>query len=157
MLVIGLNGKGASASANGASGCSVTEYEAQFGLWALLSAPLLMTCDIRDMDADTKRILTNKEIIAVNQDKKGVQARRIFKESCKELWAKKLADGSYAVGFLNRHDNETIEITLDLDLIGLKDAAARDLWKHEDIGEFKEQITLKVRPHECRMLKIKKM
>ena len=157
MLVIGLNGKGASASANGASGCTVTEYEAQFGLWALLSAPLLMTCDIRNMDADTKRILTNKEIIAVNQDKKGIQARRIFKESCKEIWAKELTDGSYAVGFLNRHDNETIEISLDLNLIGIKDKAeARDLWKHEDIGAFNGRITLKVKPHECRVLKIKK-
>jgi len=156
MLVIGLNGKGASASANGASGCTVTEYEAQFGLWSLLAAPLLMTCDIRNMDADTKRILTNKELIAVNQDKAGKQARRIYKESCRELWAKPLSDGSYAVGFLNRHDEQTVEMTLNLDMLKLKDeVTARDLWKHQDLGSFKDKITLTVKPHECRVIKIK--
>jgi alpha-galactosidase len=155
MLVIGLNGKGASASANGASGCTVTEYEAQFGLWSLLSAPLLMTCDIRNMDADTKRILTNKELIAVNQDKLGKQARRIYKESCKEFWAKPLADGSYAVGFLNRHDDETLDMTLDLNRLGIKgEVTARDLWKYENIGSYKNEITLKVKPHECKVIKI---
>jgi alpha-galactosidase len=158
MLVIGLNGKGASASANGASGCSVTEYEAQFGLWSLLSAPLLMTCDIRNMDADTKRILTNQELIAVNQDKLGKQARRIYKESCMEFWAKPLADGSYAVGFLNRNDNETIDMTLELNRLSIKnEVKARDLWKHEDIGKYKGEITLKVKPHECRVIKISKL
>ena len=157
MLVIGLNGKGASASANGASGCSVTEYEAQFGLWSLLAAPLLMTCDIRDMDADTKRILTNKEIIAVNQDKLGKQATRIFKKGVEEFWAKPLADGSYAVGFLNRDDDNTREMTLDLNLLKIKDSVtARDLWKHEDLGEFNGKITLSVEPHQCRVIRIQK-
>ena len=158
MLVIGLNGKGASASANGASGCSVTEYEAQFGLWSLLAAPLLMTCDIRDMDADTKRILTNKELITVNQDKLGKQARRIYKKSCIEFWAKPLSDGSYAVGFLNRNDKATIDMTLDLNLLKIKnEVKTRDLWKHEDIGKYKGEITLKVKPHECRVIKISKL
>ena len=155
MLVIGLNGKGASASANGASGCTVTEYEAQFGLWSLLAAPLLMTCDIRNMDADTKRILTNKELIAVDQDKAGKQARRIYKQSCREIWARPLSDGSYAVGFLNRHDDQALEITLNTALIKMNgEVTVRDLWKHEDLGSFKKEITLTVKPHECRVVKI---
>ena len=156
MLVIGLNGTGASSSANGANGCSVTEYEAQFGLWSLLSAPLLMTCDIRDMDADTKRILTNKELIAVNQDKLGKQASRISKNDSEEIWAKPLHDGSWAVGFLNRDNDQVKNITLNILELGLKgNLIVRDLWLHEDL-EVKqpEQINLSVKPHECRILKI---
>ena len=155
MLLTGLYGKGASASANGAGGCTVTEYESQFGLWALLAAPLLITCDVRNMDKETKRILTNKEIIAVNQDKAGKQASRILKQNDKEIWAKPLAGGGWAAGFLNRNDDKTLEITLPLDLIRMPDTvAARDLWKHKDLGKFKNNITLKVEPHQCRVVKI---
>jgi len=155
MLVIGLNGKGASSSANGAKGCSVIEYEAQFGLWSLLAAPLLMTCDVRNMDADTKRILTNKELIAVNQDKLGKQASRIFKEGDKELWARPLADGSWAVGFLNRNDDEILDISLKLNSIYFSgNVNVRDLWLHKDLGTFAGAVVLKVKPHQCRIVKI---
>jgi len=156
MLVIGLNGTGASSSANGANGCSVTEYEAQFALWSLLSAPLLMTCDIRDMDDDTKRILTNHELIAINQDELGKQASRIFKDDSKEIWAKSLFDGSWAVGFLNR-DNETIkEISLDLAQLGFETKVnVRDLWLHKDLKvKQTEVLSFTVKPHECKVVKI---
>jgi len=156
MLVIGLNGTGASSSANGANGCSVTEYEAQFGLWSLLSAPLLMTCDIRDMDADTKRILTNKELIAVNQDELGKQASRIYKNNSEEIWAKPLADGSWAVGFLNRDNDYQKEISLDLKRLGSKNKViVRDLWLHKDLEELQSDVlTLSVKPHECKVVRI---
>ena len=155
MLLIGLNGNGSSSSANGASGCTVTEYETQFGLWALLAAPLLMTCDVRDMDKDTKRILTNEELIAINQDKLGKQAWRIMKENQNEIWARPLADGSWAAGFLNRSDDNTVKISLPLDLIQMKGTVkVRDLWAHKDLGVFNNDITLDVKPHQCRMIKI---
>lgn len=156
MLVIGLKGKGKSASANGASGCSVREYEGQMGLWSLLSAPLLTTCDIRNMDADTKRILTNKEIIAVNQDPLGKQASRIMKRAEKEIWAKPLANGDWAVGFLNRDDSRTRKITLDLKQVKMENVQVRDLWKHKDMGVSSKKVTMSVKPHECKMIILKK-
>lgn len=156
MLVIGLNGTGASSSANGANGCTVTEYEAQFGLWSLLSAPLLMTCDIRDMDADTKRILTNHELIAVNQDPLGKQATRIYKKDCEEIWAKPLQDGSWAVGLLNRNDDQARTISLNLSELGMTNVEqVKDLWSHENIKDTQSNtISLLVKPHECRVIKI---
>ncbi len=156
MLVIGLYGKGKSASANGAAGCSVTEYETQMGLWSLLAAPLLACCDIRNMDEDTKRILTNKELLEVNQDKLGKQAGRIWKDGVIELWAKPLSDGSFAVGFLNRDDDKNSEVSLDLKSLGFeKPVEARDLWKHKVLGVFNDSIKLNVLSHECRILRIK--
>ena len=154
ILMVGLNGRGNSASANGASGMSVTEYEAHMGLWALLSAPLLMCNDVREMDFHTKRILKNKEIIAVNQDPLGKQASRILKKGVIELWAKKLVDGSWAVGFLNRDDEKSRTVTLDLDMLRIRGVKARDLWKHKTIGYFNDKISLEVEPHQCRVLKI---
>ena len=155
MLLIGLNGKGASSSANGADGCTVTEYETQFGLWSLLAAPLLMTCDIRNMDNETKRILTNKELIAVNQDSLGKQARRILKDNDNEIWVKPLADGSWAAGFLNRNDVDTVKITLPLELIHINNTVkVRDLWSHNNLGRFNNKITLEVKPHQCRVINI---
>lgn len=154
ILMVGLNGSGNSASANGADGCTVTEYEAHMGLWSLLSAPLLICCDVRDMDTNTKRILMNEEILAVNQDTLGKQASRILKQGVSELWAKKLAGGEYAVGFLNRDDEQKREITLHLSELNIKKALARDLWKKEDISVFEGAVSLVVEPHQCRVLKI---
>ncbi|UXX80986.1 glycoside hydrolase family 27 protein [Reichenbachiella carrageenanivorans] len=157
MLVIGLKGTGSSSSARGAAGCTSVEYEAQMGLWSLLAAPLLMTCDIRDMDADTKRILTNKEVIAINQDVLGKQASRVLKNEQKEIFVKPLADGSWAVGLLNRNGNKTTEITLDLSKqlkINGEKVRVRDLWLHKDLGEFDGTVALDVAPHQCRMLRI---
>ncbi len=154
ILMVGLNGKGNSASANGASGCSVTEYEAHMGLWALLSAPLLICCDIRDMDTDTRRILMNGEVLAVNQDPLGKQASRIRKKGVAEIWAKQLHDGGHAVGLLNRDDEQAREITLDLEELGIQTASVRDLWAQQDLGEFTGKFTVVVDPHQCRMLKL---
>ena len=136
ILMVGLNGNGSSASANGASGMTVTEYEAHMGLWALLSAPLLMCHDLRTMDDDTRRILTNKEVLAINQDKLGVQATRILKDGVCEIWSKRLSDGSYAVGLLNRDDEKTREISLNLDRLRMREAEIRDVWTHKKPGEI---------------------
>ncbi len=154
ILMIGLYGKGKSSSYDGAAGCSVTEYESQMGLWSLLSAPLLMCNDIRKMDPETERILKNKELIAVNQDILGQQAKRIYKREAKEIWAKKLHDGSFAVGFLNRDDDEEKEITLKLQDLKVQNARARDLWRNQDLGNFSGAVTVRVKPHECKVLKI---
>ncbi|UXX80981.1 glycoside hydrolase family 27 protein [Reichenbachiella carrageenanivorans] len=155
MLVVGLYGKGKATSANGAIGCTDTEYEAHMGLWSLLASTLFVTCDIREMNAETQRILMNKEIIAVNQDPLGRQAKRIFKSGVQEFWAKPLKDGGYAIGFLNRDDHDTLEMTLDLSKLKLSQVKARDLWTHTDLGMYQGEISLSVKPHECRVIRIK--
>ena len=158
MLVVGLYGEGKSASINNATGCTTREYRSQMSLWCLLSAPLMACNDIRNMDDTTKKILTNSEVIAINQDSLSRQARRIYKENEKEIWAKPLADGSWAVGFLNRDDNITQEISLNFTDINLKSGSytIRDLWKHENIAVAEKSFSCEVKPHQVRLVKISK-
>ena len=158
MLVVGLYGEGSSASINNANGCTVTEYQSQMSLWSLLASPLLACCDIRNMDQDTKRILTNKEVIAINQDKLGKQARRIYKENEKEIWAKELENGAWAVGFLNRNDEKTVQISLDLAKIGFEKPAksVRDVWQHKTVGKNIRNFKCKVEPHEVVLVRFEK-
>ena len=155
MLMAGLKGKGKSSSHDGASGCTIKEYETQFGLWCLLAAPLLACNDVRNMDEDTKRILTNHELIAVNQDRLGKQAERIWKEGVIEIWAKKLTDNNWAVGFLNRDDNNINNITLDFKKIGIKSQVSiRNLWQHENLGVFNNSFSVDVQPHSCEVFNL---
>lgn len=155
ILMVGLNGNGKSASNGGASGCTVTEYEAHMGLWALLSSPLLMCCDVRDMDPDTKRILRNDEVLAINQDPLGIQATRIFKDGVIEIFAKKLDDGGYAVGILNRDDEKSRKVYLNFEMLKMREADVRDVWNHKDLGKQIDGMEFVVGVHECKLLKIK--
>ncbi|MBN2416862.1 glycoside hydrolase family 27 protein [bacterium] len=152
MLVAGLQGRGQSSNANGAAGCSVTEYEAQMSLWCLLSAPLIASCDLRNMDADTKRILTNPEAIAIDQDPLGRQAARVYQADGIEVWKKALIDDETAIGVLNRADTAR-EVTLswrDLALSGIQ--KIRDVWLHRRLGITDSVYTLTVQPHQVRLL-----
>lgn len=79
-----------------------TENRAHFGMWALMASPLIAGNDITTMTADTRSILTNKKIIAVNQDPNGKQAVRVRDDGDVEVWAKPMSDGSVTVGLLNR-------------------------------------------------------
>lgn len=118
---------------------------AHFSLWALVSAPLIAGNDIRNMSAETLEILTNKEVIAVNQDSMGVQGTRYIKQSRKEVWAKPLSDGNWAVVLFNRNTlprNISFKWS-DLNL-DWETAHVRDLWKHENLGAFKNFFTAKV-------------
>lgn len=86
----------------GNGGMTVTEYESHFSLWAILAAPLVAGNDLSSMDAETLRILTNKDVIAVDQDPMGVQGRRIHKDGDLEIWTRPLAGGDRAVVLFNR-------------------------------------------------------
>ncbi len=155
MLVVGLKGTGQASSASGANGCSDIEYQSQMSLWSLLNSPLIASCDIRNIDPRSLEILTNKEVIAINQDKLGNQAQRIIKESDKEVWAKELAGGDWAVGFLNRNDNEILEISLDFAKISINSSRnVRDLWKHEIVGKKLMEYSCEVKPHEVILVRI---
>lgn len=89
----------------GNGGMTRDEYMTHFSMWCMLATPLMAGNDLRKMDTETKEILTNKEVIAVNQDKLGQQARRFMDMGEKEIWAKPLANGELAVCFLNRTES----------------------------------------------------
>ncbi len=86
----------------GNGGMTDVEYRSHFSLWAILAAPLIAGNDLRSVRPEIRDILTNKEVIAINQDPLGMQGRRVSKSGDREVWAKQLQDGSRAVVLLNR-------------------------------------------------------
>lgn len=116
---------------------SKAEYITQMSLWALLAAPLLSGNDLSKMDQSTRDILTNREIIAVDQDKAGIQGHRLSAQGPLEIWEKNLSDGSKAVGLFNR-SLWYARIPLNLRSIsGPSGGYIRDLWQHKNIGRMK--------------------
>ena len=126
-------------------GMSYEEDKSHFTMWCMLNSPLLLGNDLRTMSKETLDLITNKEIIALNQDKLSYQARRLKKSAGMEVWAKPLIStmsGKVAVVLLNRTAQKAT-ISFDLDSVGI-DAEAhytiRDLWKHKDEGFNKSKL-----------------
>jgi alpha-galactosidase len=131
-----------------------TEYRTHMSLWALTAAPLLAGNDLRNMSADTKAILMNKEVIAVDQDSLGKQASPV-RNGQLETWVKPLADGSVAVGVVN-YGSDTASATVqasDLHLNG-NVQHARDLWAHKDVTFENGAYSADVPAHGTLMLKV---
>jgi alpha-galactosidase len=138
----------------GNGGMSHDEYVTHMSLWALLAAPLLAGNDLSKMTPETLSILTNKEVVAIDQDVKGTQGRRVAQEGPLEVWAKPLADGSVAVGLFNRGES-TNPITLNFKDIGVRGSAkVRDLWQHKDLGSFSDSYTEEVPRHGALLIKV---
>ena len=131
----------------GNGGMKRDEYRTHMALWALLAAPLLAGNDLRSMSPETKELLTNSEVLAVNQDKKGVQGHRVWEEGPLEIWVKPLADGSQAVGLFNRSESAS-KLTLDFKSIGAPASAKlRDLLDHKDLGAVQNSYLAEVPTH----------
>ena len=111
MLVVGLYGTGGPSSDLGGVGCTTTEYQTQMSMWCMLSSVLAMTNDLRKVTDDDRRILLNKEIIAINQDALGKAAERIVNLPAQQVYIKPLADGSHAVAILNTPIRDKIAIS----------------------------------------------
>src|SRR5215470_16483264 len=102
-------------------------------LWVILAAPLLAGNDLSKMSPQTLAILTNKDVVAVDQDKLGQQGDRVWAEGPKEIWAKPLSGGAKAVALFNRAP-EPKSITLKLDVLGFSPKAKmHDLWTGKDV------------------------
>ena len=141
----------------GNGGMTHNEYVVHFSLWCLMKAPLLIGCDLRNISKDTLEILTNSEVIAVNQDPLGVQGHRVNMTSDgAEVWAGPLADHSVAVVLLNS-GNKTQNVTAHFTDIGLQSgtASVRDLWAHQDQGTASGSITRSIDSHSAVMLRLK--
>lgn len=112
----------------GNGGMSADEYRTHISLWALLAAPLLAGNDLSRMTPETVALLTNRDVIAVDQDPLGRQGDRLAQEGELEIWSRPLAGGAVAVGLFNR-STEPRPMTLDLPKAGAgPDARVRDLW-----------------------------
>jgi alpha-galactosidase len=126
-------------------------------LLAILAAPLIAGNDLRSMRPEIHDILTNKEVIAVNQDPLGSQGKRVRKDGDLEVWAKQLSDGSRAVILFNRGPSEQ-NMMVTWKEAGYTDhlsAAVRDLWQHKDLPETTGKFGVTVLSHGVVMVTIK--
>jgi alpha-galactosidase len=125
-------------------------------LWSLLAAPLLIGCDLDHLDAFTLNLLTNDEVLAVNQDPLGKQAIQIRVTDEYEVWARDLEDGHKAVGLFNKTEKPLyvpVEMK-DLQLDGKW--SMRDVWSQNDLGRICGHFEMKTRPHGARMVVLSK-
>jgi alpha-galactosidase len=125
-------------------------------LWCLLSAPLLLGCDLDQLDEFTLNILTNDEVLAVNQDALGKQALTISKNGDLRVLAKDLEDGSKAVGLFNLGETKATVTANWSDLKLSRKHFVRDLWRQKDLGKFSSKFELTVAPHSAELVKIEK-
>lgn len=164
MMVIGVDLAGSSA-AHGATGLNYAQERSHFSMWAMLSAPLILNADLRKLDPASSEfdsewaenilpILTNHEVIAIDQDPLGAQASRVIDLGDREVWTKPLASGDYAVAFLNR-SSEPADFDIELSELGLNFAyEVRDLWTHQDLAETSASLATSVAAHETRLLRL---
>jgi alpha-galactosidase len=118
----------------GNGGMTATEYRTHFSLWCLLAAPLMAGNDLRAMPAETLAILTNREVVAVDQDAAGHQGARVSSRDGIEFWAKPLQGGAQAVGIFNRTEtDETVAFTWTDIGRTARPKLLRDLWAHRDL------------------------
>jgi alpha-galactosidase len=135
---------------------TLEEYKSHFSLWAVLAAPLMAGNDLATMTPDIKTILTNKEVIAIDQDPLGVQANRVAKHSDYEVWARPLKGGGRAVVLLNRSKaSHPVTVTWDdLHLPSSLSLKVRDLWTHKDLPAAKGSFSAEVPSHGVVMVRL---
>lgn len=138
----------------GNGGLNYNEEKTHMSLWAILAAPLIAGNDLSHMSQQTLSILTNREVIAVDQDPLGRQGNRAFAAGATEIWTRPLDHGALAAGLFNR-DTVAHPVTLDLRSIHFPpNAKLRDLWAHRDVSPAHGSYTVTVPPHGVVMLKV---
>lgn len=155
VLMIGSSGRNGSPGSL-VSGCSDTEYQSQMSLWSMMASPLTATNDVRNMNALTRRILLNEEIIAISQDALGKQAERRIDNTDWSVFVKPLSNGDYAVAILNR-SAETKSYSINWTKLGLTEQfVIRDVWQKQFIGKGRRWKG-KILGHETRVFRLKKV
>lgn len=138
----------------GNGGMTNTEYRTHMSLWSLLAAPLLAGNDLRSIPPETMKILANREVIAVDQDPLGKQAKRVAKNGDLEVWARPLQDGAYAVGLFNRGEAAADVIARWSDVGFSGKGKVRDLWAHADRGSVADEYSAEVPSHGVVMIRV---
>jgi alpha-galactosidase len=154
----------------GNGGQTNTEYKSHFSLWCMLAAPLMAGNDLSNMPDTIHTILSNKEVIAIDQDTMGLQGFKYLKLGDIEIWVKALTGGDAAFCFLNR-STQIVDLNFDwkkhgiyhpsTDKNGFKLAKntyqVRDLWSHKVIGKTSENLKVRIKSHDVVMLRLSKM
>ena len=151
MLVVGLYGTGGPSSDLGGVGCTQTEYQTQMSMWCMMSSVLALSNDLRHLTPEDKRILLNKEIIAIDQDPPGKAAERVVNEAGHQVFGRPLANGSHAVAILNSGDKAQ-RLSVSFKQLGLTGKyTVRDVWQHRDIARGATKWGGKVQAHETKV------
>lgn len=151
MLVVGQVGWGPSLHP---TGLTPDEQITHITLWSMLAAPLLIGCDLSQLDDFTLALLTNDEVLAVDQDPLGKQGTRRWAEGDIEVWARPLLDSAMAVALFNRSAGER-EISVEWAQLGIGGGQpVRDLWQRRSPGIFRDGYSAAVPPHGAIMLRI---
>ena len=129
------------------------EQRTLISLWAIAPSPLMLGNNLPDTDEWTLSLLTNDEVLAIDQDPLGLPARRVAQTGGTEIWVKELKDGSKAIGFFNRNAAaQDVELAWsDAGLTGKQ--KLRDLWLHKDLGDMTERYSVRVPSHGAVMLR----
>jgi alpha-galactosidase len=134
------------------------ENVSHFTMWCMMAAPLMCGNDLRDMPAEVLYILSNKEVIAIDQDAKGIQGHVAIPLGDREIWIKELSGNDWAVCFLNRGEKEW---NLDFnwtDIAEIRDAGTtftvRDLWLHKEIGKTTKNVVSTIPAHGVLMTRL---
>jgi alpha-galactosidase len=131
----------------GNRGLDLNEDKTQVSLWSLLAAPLFSSTDVTKLPKAQLAILTNPEVIAVDQDSKSIQGRRLSQAGPVQVWAKPLSRGRMAVGLINSGESP-FPATVNFRDIGYSNPVrVRDLWERKDLGLFKNSYTTIVPKH----------
>jgi alpha-galactosidase len=148
------------------NGMTALEDKTHFSLWAMLAAPLMAGNDLRNMSQQTKGILTNKEVIAVDQDPKGVEGYRYARHDSLEVYVRPLANNEWALCFVNRSsrpktfdfdwNSELIDDTLSKQQLNARQQnySVRDLWLKKEVGNTKKPFRGSLAPHDAVMVRL---
>lgn len=158
MLIVGMYGKGNV----GLKGCSDVQYRTHFSIWAFMGSPLMIGCDVRNMSQAALDILTNEEVIRINQDRACRQPVKLVGTWSGEdmlLYSRQLENGDLAIGLFNLGENDACA-RLNLDEVGLPHSTGRtlevrELWTGETSRVKNSTLTWSLKPYDCALLRAK--
>lgn len=139
----------------GNEGLSLIESRAHFSLWCMMAAPLMAGNDVRNMSDDIREILTDREVIAIDQDPLGKQGYRFMKHPGKEIWVKELSNGEWAVCFFNPGDNN-MQIRVNWNHLWFLKGTyqIQDLWQKKNLGKTNKKFVSDIASHDVTLLKL---
>lgn len=165
MLVVGMHGSSNDDFIGKIGGCTDVQYKTHFALWTMMGSPLMIGCDIRSASEETKKILLNPDMLAINQDAESRGAYRIqvepqwFNKDEAFVLIKVLSDGDIAIGLFNLSDTQR-QLTVQFWDFGLPFACGKglslyDCHEHKELGIFRENFFSVIPEHDCRVLRAK--
>lgn len=158
MLIVGMGSESNIDSFFGTNGCTLRDHKTHFTIWSMFASPLMIGCDIRNLSREAKAILTNREVIGIDQDAACNQPYRLTLDRGPDdmlVYAKLLENGDFAVGVFNMSDREC-RFVFGIDEMGVpfnsgKKLTVRELWSGEESDLPNETFNVSVEEHGCRL------